>query len=319
MSAGGRKVAGYRDDDGRAARGLQPLHAPRLPGGLERRRADLGLPLPRLALRRRRRGPQRPRRRAARAADANESRRSTMRAVAWHGTHDVRVDTVPDPVIEQPTDAIVRVTSTGICGSDLHLYEVLGRVHRRGRHPRPRADGRGRGGRRGGHRHRSRRPRRGPVQHLLRPLLHVRCGADVAVRDDAGARAGYGRCAARLHQALRAGARRPGRVPARAAGPVRADQGAGGPARRPLRLPLRRAAHRMAGGRVRGRPGRRQRAGARPRPDRRDGVPDRAAPRRRARHRHRPRPRAARPRRRPRRPDARHRANRRRPRARCAT
>jgi threonine dehydrogenase-like Zn-dependent dehydrogenase len=49
-----------------------------------------------------------------------------MKAVAWHGNHDVRVDTVPDPTIEQPTDAIVRVTSTGICGSDLHLYEVLG-------------------------------------------------------------------------------------------------------------------------------------------------------------------------------------------------
>jgi len=49
-----------------------------------------------------------------------------MKAVAWHGTHDVRVDTVPDPGIEQPTDAIVRITSTGICGSDLHLYEVLG-------------------------------------------------------------------------------------------------------------------------------------------------------------------------------------------------
>ena len=49
-----------------------------------------------------------------------------MKAVTWHGTHDVRVDTVADPAIEQPTDAIVRVTSTGICGSDLHLYEVLG-------------------------------------------------------------------------------------------------------------------------------------------------------------------------------------------------
>ena len=49
-----------------------------------------------------------------------------MKAVAWHGTHDVRVDTVDDPSIEQPTDAIVRITSTGICGSDLHLYEVLG-------------------------------------------------------------------------------------------------------------------------------------------------------------------------------------------------
>jgi threonine dehydrogenase-like Zn-dependent dehydrogenase len=49
-----------------------------------------------------------------------------MKAVAWHGTHDVRVDEVPDPAIEHPTDAIIRVTSTGICGSDLHLYEVLG-------------------------------------------------------------------------------------------------------------------------------------------------------------------------------------------------
>jgi threonine dehydrogenase-like Zn-dependent dehydrogenase len=49
-----------------------------------------------------------------------------MKAVTWHGTRDVRVDTVPDPAIEHPTDAIIRVTSTGICGSDLHLYEVLG-------------------------------------------------------------------------------------------------------------------------------------------------------------------------------------------------
>src|ERR671932_331616 len=48
-----------------------------------------------------------------------------MRAVTWHGRRDVRVDTVPDPRIEEPTDAIVRVTSSGICGSDLHLYEVL--------------------------------------------------------------------------------------------------------------------------------------------------------------------------------------------------
>jgi threonine dehydrogenase-like Zn-dependent dehydrogenase len=49
-----------------------------------------------------------------------------MRAVTWHGRRDVRVDTVPDPVIQRPTDIIVRITSTGICGSDLHLYEVLG-------------------------------------------------------------------------------------------------------------------------------------------------------------------------------------------------
>ena len=49
-----------------------------------------------------------------------------MKAVTWHGKRDVRVDTVPDPSIEQPTDAVVRITSTCICGSDLHLYEVLG-------------------------------------------------------------------------------------------------------------------------------------------------------------------------------------------------
>ncbi len=49
-----------------------------------------------------------------------------MRALTWQGKRDVRVDTVPDPTIQQPTDAIVRITSTAICGSDLHLYEVLG-------------------------------------------------------------------------------------------------------------------------------------------------------------------------------------------------
>ena len=49
-----------------------------------------------------------------------------MKAVTWHGKRDVRVDTVPDPVIQQSTDAIVKITSTNICGSDLHLYETLG-------------------------------------------------------------------------------------------------------------------------------------------------------------------------------------------------
>jgi threonine dehydrogenase-like Zn-dependent dehydrogenase len=48
-----------------------------------------------------------------------------MKAVTWHGKRDVRIDTVPDPAIQEPTDAIVRITTTAICGSDLHLYEVL--------------------------------------------------------------------------------------------------------------------------------------------------------------------------------------------------
>jgi len=46
-----------------------------------------------------------------------------MKAVCWYGKHDVRVERVPDPVLINPRDAIVRVTSTAICGSDLHLYD----------------------------------------------------------------------------------------------------------------------------------------------------------------------------------------------------
>jgi threonine dehydrogenase-like Zn-dependent dehydrogenase len=49
-----------------------------------------------------------------------------MRAVTWQGKRNVQIEEVPDPKLEEPTDAIVRITSTGICGSDLHLYEVLG-------------------------------------------------------------------------------------------------------------------------------------------------------------------------------------------------
>ncbi len=49
-----------------------------------------------------------------------------MRALTWQGKRDVQVQDVPDPKIQEPTDAIVRITSTAICGSDLHLYEVLG-------------------------------------------------------------------------------------------------------------------------------------------------------------------------------------------------
>ena len=49
-----------------------------------------------------------------------------MRALTWQGKRDVQVTEVPDPKIEAPTDAIIKVTSTAICGSDLHLYEVLG-------------------------------------------------------------------------------------------------------------------------------------------------------------------------------------------------
>src|SRR5262245_14678612 len=46
-----------------------------------------------------------------------------MKALCWHGTHDVRVEDVPDPKILNPGDAIIRVSLTAICGSDLHLYD----------------------------------------------------------------------------------------------------------------------------------------------------------------------------------------------------
>jgi len=49
-----------------------------------------------------------------------------MRALTWQGKRDVRVETVPDPRIEKPDDVIVRITTTGLCGSDLHLYELFG-------------------------------------------------------------------------------------------------------------------------------------------------------------------------------------------------
>ena len=55
-----------------------------------------------------------------------------MQAVVWHDTKDVRVEDVPDPAVREPTDAVIRVTSTAICGSDLHLYEPLAPFMNRG-------------------------------------------------------------------------------------------------------------------------------------------------------------------------------------------
>ena len=45
-----------------------------------------------------------------------------MKALCWHGKGDIRFETVPDPKIENPRDAIIKVSSTAICGSDLHIY-----------------------------------------------------------------------------------------------------------------------------------------------------------------------------------------------------
>jgi threonine dehydrogenase-like Zn-dependent dehydrogenase len=48
-----------------------------------------------------------------------------MKAVVWRGNQHVEIDDLPDPMIREPTDAIVRVTATALCGSDLHLYAGL--------------------------------------------------------------------------------------------------------------------------------------------------------------------------------------------------
>lgn len=55
-----------------------------------------------------------------------------MRAVCWQGTQDVQVETVPDPKILNPRDAIIKVTTTAICGSDLHLYNGLNPTMKKG-------------------------------------------------------------------------------------------------------------------------------------------------------------------------------------------
>ena len=217
-----------------------------------------------------------------------------MRAVVWNGRRDVRVEEVADPVIQDPGDAIIKVTSTNICGSDLHLYEPLGAFMHAGRHHRARADGRRRGGRGRRHRDRAGRPGRHPVPGLLRHLLDVRARPAEPVRDHPGTRTGHRRSLVRVLRALRLGSRRTGRVPPRPAGAVHPHQGSRRAARRAVRLPVRRAPHGLAGRRVR-RPGaRRHPARARPRPDRRHGLPHRPAPRGAPGDRRRPRRRPAR-------------------------
>ena len=217
-----------------------------------------------------------------------------MRALTWQGKRDVRVETVPDPTIQEPTDAIVRITSTAICGSDLHLYEVLGAVPDPGRHPRPRADGHRRGGRPRGHPHQARRPGGRAVQHLLRLVLDVlAAGSTPSARPPrCASRARAPRCSATPRCTARCRAARPSTCGCRR--PSSARSRCPTRTRRALPLPLRHPAHRLAGGAVRRRPARRHARRPRPRPGRPVLRPDRPAPRRRAGHRRRPGARAAR-------------------------
>ena len=202
-----------------------------------------------------------------------------MRAVIWQGAKDIRVEHVPDPKLEADTDIVIRVTSTGLCGSDLHLYEVLAPFMEPGdivgHEPMGVVEEVG-----AAVRHLDIGDRVvDPVQRVVRPLLDVRARPAEPVRDHPEHRARHRREPARLQQALRSGPGRPGRVPAGPARRLRRDQGAQRPAGRPVPVPQRRAAYRVAGGGVRRRSRGRDAAGARGRADRRHGRPDRHAPR----------------------------------------
>ena len=200
-----------------------------------------------------------------------------MKALTWHGRRDVRVDDVPDPRIEQPTDALVRVTSTAICGSDLHLYELFGPFIDEGDIL--------------GH------EPMGIVEEVGADVSHIRPGDRVVIPFNISCGHCYmcneqlfAQCETTQVREYGTGAslfgytklygQVPGgqaRVLARSAGAVRTDQGAGGSARRAVPVPLRRAAHRMAGRRVRSGARRRLGCGVRTRSDRADGRAHRVA------------------------------------------
>jgi threonine dehydrogenase-like Zn-dependent dehydrogenase len=93
-----------------------------------------------------------------------------MRANCWHGPNDMRVDTVPDPQILNRHDAIVRITSTAICGSDLHLYNGFNPAMEPGDILGHEFMGRG-GGDRPGRRSLTIKTGQAHVQRYLRPLL----------------------------------------------------------------------------------------------------------------------------------------------------
>ncbi len=151
-----------------------------------------------------------------------------MRALTWQGKRSVSVETVPDPVLKEANDAIIRVTSTAICGSDLHLYEVLGPFLTRGdvlghetmgvvEEVGPDAGDLSVGDR-----------VVVPVQHLVRHLLDVQPRAVRAVRDHAGARDRQGRVLfgyTSLYGAVPGGQAEYLRVPQAQFGPVKVPDG----------------------------------------------------------------------------------------------
>ena len=181
-----------------------------------------------------------------------------MRALTWHGKHDVRVETVPDPEIVNPRDAIIKITSTAICGSDLHLYDGYIPTHEGGRHPRPRIHGRGRRGRR-----RRARSRRASASSCRSPIAAATassarsssisaCDNSNPGRDDRTPRELlYGHPmggGVRLFAPHRRLCRRAGRICPRALFRCRADRRSRPSRGRPGAVPVRHPADRLDGG-----------------------------------------------------------------------
>ena len=188
-----------------------------------------------------------------------------MKAVTWQGKRDVSVDDVPDPQIQEPTDAIIRVTTTNICGSDLHLYETLGTFMDAGDIL--------------GHEPMGIVEEVGAEVTALKPgdrvviPFQISCGTATCASEHL-----YTQCETTQVREQGTGAalfgfsKLYGEVPGGQAEYLRVPQAQfthikvpDGPARRPLRLPLRRPAHRLAGRRVRRDPAGRHGRRARPR------------------------------------------------------
>ena len=169
-----------------------------------------------------------------------------MKANCWYGKHDVRVENVPDPKILNPRDAIVRITSTAICGSDLHLYDGYIPDDVPGRHPGPRVHGRSRRGR-------ARRSRTSTVGDRVVVPFPISCGTCFFCKrklfslcDNSNPNAWmaeklWGHSPAGLFgysHMLRRLCRRAGGIRARAVRRRRADQNARRPDRRPGVVPV---------------------------------------------------------------------------------
>ena len=219
-----------------------------------------------------------------------------MRALTWQGKHDVRVETVPDPGIVNPRDAIVRITSTAICGSDLHLYdhyiprmksgdilghEFMGEVVEVGSRQRAAEGG---------------SARRGAIRDRVRRLFLLSEATVRRLRQfESRRQGGCFRDRLRLSddRRLRLFAhdgrlrRRPGRVRSRALRRYRSDRNSGRHRRRQGAVPFRHPADRMDGGGKLHDRARRHRGGLGLRPGRTVRDSKRLFARRRAGHRHR--------------------------------